>query len=226
MFFTDALGNFYTVSDNTLKKYDEDGFQTQEYSQLISGSISWVDVSNPLQILVYYKNFDQIILLDKYLSPTSEAIDLTNYNIISSSMVARSYNNGFWVFDPSAGELIRMDESMNISHRSGSVPLESYKNILYLHQIDEYVILVRPDQVLVFDKFASFMKTIPLPQTSIITWAPKSILYLENQTLKKYNFVTHQQSRMDWAGAKPKAIRYRNQKLFYLTDKGIFQADL
>ncbi|MFW6019081.1 MAG: hypothetical protein ACOCPM_00740 [Bacteroidales bacterium] len=226
MFFTDALGHFYTVEDNTIRKYDTNGNPLQEYSDLTSGDISWVDVSNPHKILVYYKTFDQIIFLDKYLSPSSDIIDLTDYNILSSSVVARSYDNGIWVFDPSAGELIRMDESMNISHRSGSVLWKSYEDILYAHQVGEYVILVRSGQVLVFDKFASFMKMVPLPKTSIITWAPQSILYLNNKTLKKYNFITHQESKMDWSDSEPKQIRYRNQKLFYLTGKGIFQAEL
>ncbi|MGM0612039.1 MAG: hypothetical protein ACQESM_00870 [Bacteroidota bacterium] len=225
MFFTDALGNFYTVKDNTLKKFDSNGIHLQEYTHMISGNISWIDASNPLKILVYYKDFDRIIFLDKYLSPSSDATDLTDYNIISSSVVARSYDNGIWIFDPSAGELIRMDEAMNISHRSGSIPWSSYEDILYAHQVGEYVILVRRGQVLVFDKFASFLKTIPVPQTSIITWAPQSIIYLDNKTLNKYNFITHHESKTDWSGAKPLEIRYRNQKIFYLTDKGIFQAN-
>lgn len=225
-FFTDALGNFYTIEESTLKKYDSTGIQLQEFTYLSLGNISWVDVSNPLKILVYYEDFDQIIFLDKYLSPSSEAIDLTHYNIVSSSVVARSYSNGIWVFDQSAGELIRLDKSMNISHRSGPIPWKSYEGILYARQTGEYVLLARKGEILVFDKFASFLKTIPVPETSIITWAPQSILYREDEILKKYNFITHQENRMEWPSTrKPIEIRYRNQKLYYLTDDGIFQAD-
>src|SRR5438552_190098 len=67
-FTADNLGNFYTVREDELIKYLPNGKMFARYSNLKLGSISAIDVTNPLKILLYYRDFQQIIFLDNQLS--------------------------------------------------------------------------------------------------------------------------------------------------------------
>src|SRR6476659_8841896 len=70
-FKADNLNNVYMIKDDELIKYLPDGRFFRRYSNLKLGTITSVDVTNPLKILVYYRDFQQIIFLDNQLSVNS-----------------------------------------------------------------------------------------------------------------------------------------------------------
>lgn len=225
-FFIDALGNYYTIAENTIIKYDNQGVETARYTDFINGNISSIDVSNPLKILLYFRQFDQVIFLDKYLSQSSDLMELTDHGIISSVLAASSYDNGIWVYDHSAVQLVRLDENLNISHQSGTTLFSPEDEYRFLQQSAQWVLLALNDKVMVFDRFAAYHRQIPIPQTCVLTWTKNALIWINHNTITRYNFSTHQSKTGSWPHEQPLAIRYHNQKIYYLTDKGIFHADL
>src|ERR1700690_3966530 len=65
---TDQLGNFYIIKNDVLEKYDLKGALTKTYNNKTFGKIDLVDASNPMKVLLFYKNFSQIVFLDNTLS--------------------------------------------------------------------------------------------------------------------------------------------------------------
>lgn len=223
-FFIDALGNFYSVAKNTIIKYDKEGQETARYTDFINGNISWIDVSNPLKIMVYFRQFDQVIFLDKYLSESSDLIELTEHGVISSELAATSYDNGIWVYDHSAVQLIRLDENLNISHQSGPAMFNPADKYRFLHQSGQWVLLALGRQVMIFDRFAAYHRQISLPDSCVVTWARDALIWVNNRTITRYNFSTHQSKTNVWTHDRPLAVRYQNQRIYYLTEDGIFLA--
>lgn len=66
----DVLGNCYFIKgDRFFKKNPNESF---EYKNISLGKIAKVDIQNPLKIVLFYENFNTIILLDNQLNETQK----------------------------------------------------------------------------------------------------------------------------------------------------------
>lgn len=65
---TDNLGYFYTATGDLLEKYDASGSLYKTYSNKTLGKIHSIDASNPLKLVLFYKEASQIVFLDNNLS--------------------------------------------------------------------------------------------------------------------------------------------------------------
>lgn len=95
----DAFGNIYLINDNEIVKYNSLGVLQKKFSTKRYGKIDFVDAMNPLKILVYYKDFQQILFLDNQLTASSNMISLESLGHEQSSLVCSSSNNSFWIYD-------------------------------------------------------------------------------------------------------------------------------
>jgi hypothetical protein len=57
----DAFGNIYVINNDEIIKYNVDGVLQKKFSTKRYGKIDFVDAMNPLKVLVYYKDFQQIL---------------------------------------------------------------------------------------------------------------------------------------------------------------------
>ena len=107
----DNLDNLYIVSSNgQVRKFNSSGDSTGLYNQVRNfGQLSSIDVSNPLKLLLFYKDFSTIVTLDRYLSPIS-TIDLKRFSILQPVAVGLSYDNNIWVYDEYDHKLKKIDE--------------------------------------------------------------------------------------------------------------------
>ena len=118
-FTTDNLGNVYLLTPtNQVKKVNEKGQLVAVYNDVRRfGKIYSIDATNPLKILIYYRDFSTIIILDRLLNVRA-TVDLRQQNILQSKAITTSYDNNIWVFDELDSKLKKIDES-------GRVLLES-----------------------------------------------------------------------------------------------------
>ena len=71
-FKVDKLNNIYTIDKKAeLIKYDHKGTRLYTYTDKTLGPIDHLDVSNPLKLLAFYRDYQSLIFLDNTLSVTS-----------------------------------------------------------------------------------------------------------------------------------------------------------
>src|SRR5215213_7377947 len=82
----DNLDNVYILtSTDQLKKYNASGDSLAVYNNVRKyGKVYSIDVANPLKVLLYYKDFSSIVVLDRLLAVRS-TIDLRSKNILQVS---------------------------------------------------------------------------------------------------------------------------------------------
>ncbi|MDA3780091.1 MAG: hypothetical protein PF487_07745, partial [Bacteroidales bacterium] len=68
-FKIDNLNNIYLIDGADIDKQNFISGEKFHYNNEFLGEVSFLDVSNPFRILVYYKDFNQFIILDNTLSP-------------------------------------------------------------------------------------------------------------------------------------------------------------
>lgn len=110
-FELDRLGNVFLIGaqGNQITKYNQKGEAAGHYDNVRSyGQISALDVTNPLKIAVYYKDFATIVALDRYLSPVN-TIDLRKADIWEAQAIATSYDNQYWVYDKQEAKIKKID---------------------------------------------------------------------------------------------------------------------
>ncbi|MGI8636957.1 MAG: hypothetical protein ACR2KZ_16305 [Segetibacter sp.] len=118
-FTTDNLGNIYLLTPtNQVKKVDTKGDSIAVYNDVKRyGKIFSIDATNPLKILVYYKDFSTIIILDRLLNVRA-AIDLRKQDILQARAIATSYDNNIWVFDEMDSKIKKIDDSGRVLFES------------------------------------------------------------------------------------------------------------
>lgn len=110
-FTVDNLDNIYIInSTDQLKKLNANGDSVAVYNNVTRfGKVSYIDVSNPMRVLLYYQDFSTIVILDRLLS-TRNIIDLRKHDILEVQAVGLSYDNNIWVFDEVESKLKKINE--------------------------------------------------------------------------------------------------------------------
>lgn len=117
-FTTDNLGNIYLNSANQIKKINEHGDSIAVYNDVKRfGKIYSIDATNPLKVLVFYKDFSTIVILDRLLNAQA-TIDLRKQNILQVSVITSSYDNNIWLFDELDSKLKKIDDNGNVLFES------------------------------------------------------------------------------------------------------------
>ena len=189
-FNTDNLGNIYLVRDAELVKYNADGKKMGRYSNLKLGSISSVDAMNPLKILLYYHDYQQVVFLDNQLSPNGKAVPLEAVGLEQASIVCASVNNGFWVYDKRNNELIRFDETARRITSTGNLKqvLSDQVAPVSMREYNSYLYLNCPGTgIYVFDVFGAFARMIPLKNISRFQPEGDIVFYYRNGSICSYD---------------------------------------
>jgi hypothetical protein len=110
LFSVDPMGNLYLVDrKDQVKKISSNGDSLAVYNDVRRlGPLSGMDVSNPLQPILYYGDGVRFVVLDRFLNPATR-IDLQASDIPQLNTWARSYDNQLWVYDPLAYALKKVD---------------------------------------------------------------------------------------------------------------------
>jgi hypothetical protein len=119
----DYLGKLYVVDHrNILTNYSIERTKLYQYANQRSGLISMMDVSNPLEILIFFDDFNKIALLDNTLSEIREVPTPSNFQDISAIGMANDGN--IWVFDPLRFRLLKISKQGQLITQSSN--LSSY----------------------------------------------------------------------------------------------------
>lgn len=163
----DDLGNIYIVSpSNQLYKYNTSGKVLATLNYNYNGNISSIDASNPMEIYVFYKEINRVLFLDNNLAYRGE-LDLTKQNITQASAIARSYDNGIWVFDMGDLQLKKMNKDGTITQSSGNIRQIIKTDFVPITLLEntKQVMIGNDSTILIFDVFASYIKTFKFSKT-------------------------------------------------------------
>lgn len=193
-FTVDNLDNVYVLtSTDQLKKYNSNGDSVAVFNNVKNfGKVSTIDVSNPLKVLLYYKDFSTIVVLDRLLA-VRNTVDLRKQNIFQVNAIAQSYDNNIWLYDEDDSKLKKIDET-------GKVLLETPDFRLLFNQAphikdicdqDGFVYLYDPTQnVFVFDYYGALRNKILISGWEDFKVAGKFIYGINSDTIHRYEINT------------------------------------
>lgn len=207
---TDKQGNVYIVKANELSKYNKSGKLLYTYSNKTFGNIDFVDASNMLRLVLFYKNFSQLVFLDNTLTLSGEPVSLDKMGFQQTQLLCSSYNNGLWLYNQQNLELLRLDQAFQKTQQTGNlsillnIPLQPVSLLEY----DNKVYLNNPSTgILVFDIYGTYYKTIPLKNIRFFQPVGDQVYYLSNNEVIAYNIKTTEETLFELPLAEFKSLR-------------------
>jgi hypothetical protein len=164
-FSIDNLGNIFILYQNgQLKKLNPNGDSLAVFNDVRRyGKLFSIDVTNPLKILLYYKDFSTIVILDRLLNNRA-TLDLRKLNLYQVKAISQSYDNNIWIFDEFESKLKRisddgklLDQFTDFRVLFDSVPSPQY----IIDQNKQLYLYDSLKGVYIFDYYGAFKSRIP-----------------------------------------------------------------
>lgn len=190
MVLTDAIGNIYAVNGNNVTTYNFEGLKIFSYSNSFLGSIYSVDVLDPMRVLIYYKEFNKVIFLSNKLSEISSAIELDNLGFSQVSACCNSNLGGFWIFNAQQMQLVHLNSNLESDRKGTNIQSILQTNDLpayMLEQNDEIFVSAPKSGILIFDKFGTYKKTVPVFKQKCFQVVADKFIYFNSNKIFSYS---------------------------------------
>ena len=221
-FTVDNLDNVYVLtSRNQIKKFNANGDSVAIYNDIKKfGQATLVDVSNPLKILLYYKDFATVVMLDRFLNAVN-SIDLRKQNIFQAKAVGQSYDNKIWVYDEIENKLKKVDEDGKVLQETPDFrlllgtapsPIKIFDENRYVYVYDSIF------GVYVFDYYGALKNNILIDHWQNFKVAGKYMFGSRSDSLFRYSLSTFQADKwkMPEAIFKSRAFNFSSTRLYAL----------
>ena len=226
-FTVDNLDNVYILNTrNRIYKYDSNGDSVAVYNDVKKfGNATLIDVSNPLKVLLYYRDFATVVMLDRFLN-SRNTIDLRKQNILQAKAIGQSYDNKIWVYDELENKLKKVDEEGKLLQETPDFRLLLGQSPSPVKIFDEnkYVYLYDSLQgVYVFDYYGALKNNIMILRWNNFKVAGKYIFGSRADTLYRYEISTFQYDewKMPEQIFRSKAFNFSSSRLYALKHDGI-----
>jgi hypothetical protein len=190
----DNLDNIYlTSSTGQIKKLSPAGDSLSVYNQVRNfGQPFSIDVSNPLKILLFYKDFSSVVVLDRFLAVRA-TIDLRRQNILQPTAVGLSYDNNIWVFDEFDSKLKRIDEQGNLLSETSDLRIAINQSISPQRILNDNKTVYLADTtngIFVFDNYGTFKRKVPITKWQSLEVIQNHIISIQNGFISIYDPAT------------------------------------
>jgi hypothetical protein len=189
-FTVDNLGNCFIVSSSgQIKKLNSEGDSAGVFNDVRRyGKLFSIDVTNPLKVLLYFKNFGTVLVLDRFLNVRS-TIDLRKQNLFQVKTIGQAYDNNIWVFDEQESKLKKVGDDGKVIDQSAdfrmifdSMPspqvIIDQEKLVYLYDSSKGVYL--------FDYYGAFKNRLFFPGWSDFTVINKVMFGRNGAFLYRY----------------------------------------
>ena len=160
---TDRLCNIYLINNNyEIVKYTPDGKETYRYSNTRLDRPTFIDATDPFNLLVFYPDYQTIILLDRTMTHTA-TLNFSDFGFFNVNAVAFSSDNKLWVYDELNFRLKKIDRNGKTIQESDdlSLLLDSDFKPNFIVEREQKVFVNDPDVgILVFDAFGQYVKSL------------------------------------------------------------------
>jgi len=214
----DGFHNYFYIKDNALYK-TADNNQLQ-YQNVSLGTIAKVDILNPLKIIVFYEDFNTVIVLDNQLNEIQRVEFSKLDNPIVASAIGIAGQNKLWFFNTLNQQIGLYDLNTNTYQNLGMSIIDGLRfyqtDFNYFHWIDkqnQWNTCTIYGRVFQSRKIEQTSNLQLLNENKILFSTDNSIFLLDRNTDKRYEIEIVEKSF--------KNFYYKDQILSIFTTKGI-----
>ncbi|WP_221627033.1 hypothetical protein [Pontibacter sp. Tf4] len=195
----DQKGIVYLLNPRrNLVQLDSLGRLLTVYSpQTILGRNTTIDAGNPLKLLLFNQDRQELLLLDRFLRPISSAL-LPEFGLNGTVRAAAlASDDGFWLFNETDFTLGKLDMRMRKVVFETPLSLVLDHNRFDVRMIREYqnqvYLLDYNAGIYVFDNLGNYKQKLPLSEVAYIGFLGNELYYVKDGSLHFYDLYKQQQ---------------------------------
>jgi hypothetical protein len=226
-FNVDNLDNLYLINKSSqLKKLNRNGDSVAVFNDVKKyGNPDYIDVTNPLKTLLYYKNYSTVVVLDRLLTVRNN-INLRKQNIFFVNNITLSYDNYMWIFDEEDYRLKKIDEEGKIIQSSTDwrMLFDTVPAPVKMIDRDNYVYLYDPTKgFYIFDYYGGFKNRLAFLNWTNVEVNGTNVYGFEKNKLYSYVLKSLQlkEYKLPAFFGKFESIKAMNGKVYLLNEKGV-----
>ncbi|MBD3583188.1 hypothetical protein [Flavobacterium selenitireducens] len=214
----DNLGANYFVTDNTF--YKEKERKLLQYQNISFGKIARGDLINPMNLVLFYKDFNAVVFLDNQLNEIRR-INFSDFpEPLTVTAAGNASQNRLWIYN-SINQQIGLYDFLKNTVLYLAQPIKGdivhYEtNFNHFYWIDDSGNRFSCD---LFGKIISVGKFPVEPRTQFIS--DTSILYLKNKELRHFSLDGNTEQLVDLGEKSVLGFWYGAQNLAIFTSEGI-----
>ena len=226
-FNVDNLDNIYLITkNNQLKKLHANGDSVAVFNDVKKyGNPDFVDVTNPLKSLLYYKNYSTVVVLDRLLTQRN-TINLRKQNIFYVNTVTLSYDNYMWLFDEEDFRLKKIDEEGKLlqSTTDWRMLFDTVPAPVKIIDRDNFVYLYDPAKgFYIFDYYGGFKNRLAFLNWTNVEVNGTTVYGFEETKLYSYQLKSLQlkEYKLPAFFGKYISIKAMNGLVYLLNERGV-----
>ncbi len=226
-FNVDNLDNVYYInSTNQLKKITAKGDSVAVFNDVKKyGNPTFIDLTNPLKVLLYYKNFSTVVVLDRFLA-IRNTINFRKQNIFFVKSIALSYDNHIWLFDEQDYKLKKVNEEGKLLQETTDwrMLFDSVPSPQQIFDKNNFIYLYDPEKgFYIFDYYGGFKNRLALLNWNNVEVNGNTMYGFSNNMLYSYEMQSFnlKEYKLPDFFKTSSSIKVMNGKVYLLNEKGI-----
>jgi len=188
--------------------------------QTILGRATTVDAGNPLKILLFNQDRQELLLLDRFLRPISSAL-LPEFEITETIRAAAlGSDDSFWLFNETDFTLSKLDMRMRKVVFETPLNLVLDQNRFDVRMLREYQNLVYMldynGGVYVFDNLGNYKQKLPITNVAFIGFLGNELYFVKDGSLHFYGLYNQQQRSIPFPKDKNYSSALATKNRLYL----------
>lgn len=186
----DNLNQVYVLNtDNELIKLNSSAKETFRFNNYRLGELSHIDASNPFNLLLFYSEFSNILILDRTLNQTVQ-LNLFDLNFSMVTAVGLANDNNVWIFDNLNFQLKKIDRKGTVIVASDNLNFALNKPVQpnFILERNQKVFVNDPEiGILIFDIFGQFEKVLNFKKLTRFQVVGQQLIYFQEGKLFSFN---------------------------------------
>ncbi|WP_241738919.1 hypothetical protein [Pontibacter beigongshangensis] len=223
----DRNNSIYLLDKNrNLTKLDSLGQVQVVFSPPFKGRPASVEAWNPLKVLLFYQDRQEIMLLDRFMRPISQT-SLADYGYTGTIRAATlSSDDSFWLYNESDFTLSKLDQRFRKATIETSLGLILEKERLDVRLLREYqnmlYMLDANGGIFLFDNLGNYKSKLPFTGLTTFGFRENELYYLQEGKLHFYDLFKQQIRSINLpAGKKYLNALAGKRHLYLFTDKEV-----
>lgn len=223
-FSVDQFGSIYLIRDSELLKLGKDGQEVYSFSNPILGEIYQVDVLNPLNPYVFYKDANQLVVIDNRLNE-STSLTFTDFGFLDVQFLSFSDQENVWFYDQVTDKLYRFNipqkkqtnKTVNITQLIGS----ENKPQGMVSTIENVYLNVPKKGIYVFDAVGAYRQTIPITGLEAFDVYGKTLYGIKGGRVVVYDLETGRLLPVLFTEEKLTGVHFSGEALYLFDGKNL-----
>ncbi len=179
----DDFENIYFLKNNIL--YKKRANDTINYSNVLLGKINSVNIQNPFKIVIFYRDFNSITLLDNNLNELTNRIDLTRETLFNNvQLVSISSENDLWLYADDTK--LHLYDYKNHSVKTQTQPMNFYQKGFVpnlMKSTYKNVWMVSENGIMQFNEYGNYIQFHKINNISAFFPSKNKFAYFKNGDL-------------------------------------------